>query len=61
MAACPHLDQVGNVALRTPGRCEEYLKSSGRWVQLRLCLASRPGATLQARTRPPDVVEKYPG
>ena len=37
--ACRHLDQVRNVAPRTPQGCEECLKSGSRWVQLRLCLA----------------------
>jgi hypothetical protein len=30
VATCPH---------RTPERCKECLKSSGRWLQFRLCLA----------------------
>ena len=37
--ACRHLDQVHDVAPRTPQGCEECLKSGSRWVQLRLCLA----------------------
>ena len=36
---CEHLDQVHDVAPRTPAGCEECLKSGSRWVQLRLCLS----------------------
>jgi uncharacterized UBP type Zn finger protein len=35
---CTHLDQVRDVAPRTPEGCEECLKTDGRWVHLRLCL-----------------------
>jgi hypothetical protein len=38
-AQCSHLDQVHDVVPRTPNGCEECLKSGGRWVHLRLCLA----------------------
>lgn len=37
-SACTHLDQIRDVAPRTPAGCEECLASGGRWVQLRLCL-----------------------
>lgn len=36
--ACSHLDQVRDVAPRTPGGCEECLRSGSRWVHLRTCL-----------------------
>ncbi len=36
---CTHLDEVHDVAPRTPGGCEECLASGGRWVHLRLCLS----------------------
>lgn len=36
---CSHLDQVRDVAPRTPDGCEECLATGGRWVQLRLCLS----------------------
>jgi uncharacterized UBP type Zn finger protein len=35
---CTHLDQIRDVASRTPDGCEECLASGGRWVQLRICL-----------------------
>lgn len=38
-AGCAHLNQVHNVTPRTPTGCEECLKTGGRWVHLRLCLA----------------------
>jgi hypothetical protein len=38
-ARCTHLGEVRNVAPRTPQGCEECLKTGGRWVHLRLCLA----------------------
>jgi uncharacterized UBP type Zn finger protein len=36
--ACTHLDEVRDVATRTPNGCEECLRSGTRWVHLRLCL-----------------------
>ena len=36
---CTHLDQVRDVAPRTPGGCEECLKMGSSWVHLRLCLS----------------------
>ena len=36
--SCAHLDQIRDVAPRTPDGCEECLASGDRWVQLRLCL-----------------------
>jgi hypothetical protein len=35
---CTHLDQVHEVAPRTPQGCEECLKTHGHWVHLRMCL-----------------------
>ena len=35
---CTHLDQVRDVAPRTPRGCEECLATGSRWVHLRLCL-----------------------
>lgn len=35
---CTHLDQVRDVAPRTPDGCEECLQSGSQWVHLRLCL-----------------------
>ena len=35
---CIHLEQVKDVAPRTPEGCEECLKTNGRWVHLRVCL-----------------------
>jgi uncharacterized UBP type Zn finger protein len=35
---CTHLDQVRDVAPRTPDGCEECLKTGSWWVHLRLCL-----------------------
>ena len=37
-ARCDHLDQVRDVAPRTPNGCEECLKTGDSWVHLRLCL-----------------------
>ncbi len=37
-ARCTHLDQVRDVSPRTPGGCEECLKTGDWWVHLRLCL-----------------------
>lgn len=34
---CTHLDEIENVAPRTPGVCEECLKMGDRWMHLRLC------------------------
>ncbi len=36
---CTHLDQIHDVAPRTPDGCEECLRTGRRWVHLRLCLA----------------------
>jgi uncharacterized UBP type Zn finger protein len=38
MKRCGHLDQVHDVAPRTPQGCEECLKMNAQWVHLRLCL-----------------------
>jgi uncharacterized UBP type Zn finger protein len=35
---CKHLDQVRDVAAKTPDGCEECLQSGDGWVHLRLCL-----------------------
>lgn len=35
---CNHLDQIRDVAPRTPQGCEECLKMGSGWVHLRLCL-----------------------
>ena len=35
---CAHLDEVRDVAPRTPRGCEECLQTNSRWVHLRLCL-----------------------
>jgi uncharacterized UBP type Zn finger protein len=34
---CTHLDQIRNVAPRTPEGCEECLQMGDTWVHLRLC------------------------
>jgi len=34
---CHHLDQIHDVAPRTPNGCEECLKTGDTWVHLRLC------------------------
>ena len=36
---CAHLDQIQPVAPNTPNGCEECLRTSSRWVHLRLCLS----------------------
>ncbi len=36
---CTHLDQIRDVAPRTPDGCEECLASGMQWVHLRLCLS----------------------
>lgn len=36
---CTHLDQIRDVAPRTPDGCEECLATGGQWVQLRMCLS----------------------
>jgi uncharacterized UBP type Zn finger protein len=36
---CTHLDQIKNVAPRTPDGCEECLEMGSDWVHLRLCLS----------------------
>jgi hypothetical protein len=35
---CTHLDQIRDVAPRTPQGCEECLATGSKWVHLRLCL-----------------------
>ena len=37
-ARCTHLDQIRDVAPRTPAGCEECLAMGDTWVHLRLCL-----------------------
>lgn len=34
---CTHLSEIKNPAPRTPGGCEECLKTGDSWVHLRLC------------------------
>jgi uncharacterized UBP type Zn finger protein len=69
---CPHVDEIKNVAPRTPEGCGECLATRGRWVQLRLCLTcghvgccdSSPGkhATTHFRkTRHPLIRSFEPG
>lgn len=36
-AQCSHLDQVRDVAPKTPDGCEECLKTGMGWVHLRMC------------------------
>jgi uncharacterized UBP type Zn finger protein len=36
-ATCSHLDQIREVAARTPAGCEECLESGESWVHLRIC------------------------
>ncbi len=36
---CTHLDQIRAVTPRTPGGCEDCLKTGSQWVHLRLCLS----------------------
>jgi uncharacterized UBP type Zn finger protein len=38
-ARCEHIENAGTPEARTPQGCEECLKTGGRWVHLRLCLA----------------------
>ena len=39
MASCTHLDAATrDPEPRTPGGCEDCLRSGGRWVHLRLCM-----------------------
>ena len=35
--ACEHFKEIKNVEPKTPGGCEECLKSGDVWVHLRLC------------------------
>jgi hypothetical protein len=35
---CTHLDEIQNVAPRTPNGCEECLANGDHWVHLRLCM-----------------------
>ncbi len=37
MATCAHVEEVKDVAPKTPQGCEECLKSGDSWVHLRLC------------------------
>ncbi len=34
---CTHLDEMQDIAPRTPGGCEECLESGDGWVHLRVC------------------------
>lgn len=34
---CTHIDQIRDLAPRTPAGCEECLKLGDDWVELRLC------------------------
>jgi hypothetical protein len=36
---CTHLNDVRDVAPRTPERCEECLQTGSWWMHLRLCLS----------------------
>ncbi|HEY9229535.1 MAG TPA: UBP-type zinc finger domain-containing protein [Gemmatimonadaceae bacterium] len=36
--SCTHLDEIRDIAPRTPNGCEECLKIGARWVHLRLCM-----------------------
>jgi hypothetical protein len=36
--ACTHLDQIHDVAPKTPEGCTGCLPIGGRWVHLRMCL-----------------------
>jgi hypothetical protein len=38
MAQCTHLDQIKDVAPRTPEGCEECLAIGDTWIHLRLCM-----------------------
>ena len=38
-ASCQHVDQIHEVAPRTPEGCEECLAMGSPWVHLRLCLS----------------------
>lgn len=37
MVQCTHLDQVRDIAPKTPNGCEECLAAGGWWVHLRMC------------------------
>jgi hypothetical protein len=37
LATCTHLDQIRVEPPREVGGCEEYLKTGGQWVHLRVC------------------------
>ena len=37
-ARCQHLDEIRDVAPRTPDGCEECLQMGSDWVHLRMCL-----------------------
>jgi hypothetical protein len=37
-APCPHVVLIRHVAPRTPGQCEDCIKTGSPWVHLRLCL-----------------------
>jgi uncharacterized UBP type Zn finger protein len=68
----PHLDQVRDVAPRTPAGCEECLAKNMRWVHLRLCMTcghvgccdNSPGKHATAHfhhTQHPIIVSFEPG
>jgi hypothetical protein len=38
VAPCPHVVLIRHVAPRTPGQCEDCIKTGSPWVHLRLCL-----------------------
>ena len=38
-SGCVHLADAHDVEPRTPGGCEECLRTNGQWVSLRLCLS----------------------
>jgi hypothetical protein len=66
---CSHLDQIHDVAPKTPEGCEECLRTGSRWVHLRLCLScghvgccdSSPGkhATKHFRNSHHPVIRSY--
>jgi hypothetical protein len=67
--SCTHLNQIHNVAPRTPAGCEECLATGGRWVHLRVCLScghvgccdSSPGrhASAHFRQSAHPIVQSY--
>jgi hypothetical protein len=66
---CEHLQEVRDVAPRTPAGCEECMATGGQWVHLRLCLScghvgccdNSPGrhATRHHRTTEHPVVRSF--